>query len=80
MLSLPVFHEGVEVENRVISAATLSPSDAAGQEVVERTVQRVVVARAWTPCNAAVQYCLENFGFQPLGRKHIISVLASEDG
>ena len=39
------FHEGVEVGNRVISATMLSQSDAAGQEVVVRTAQRVVVAR-----------------------------------
>ena len=48
----------------MISATMLSPSDAAGQEVVVRTAQRVLVARLWTPCNAAVQYCLEKFGFQ----------------
>ena len=37
---------------------------AAGQEVVVPTAQRVVVARAWISCNAAVQHCLENFGLQ----------------
>ena len=48
----------------MISATMFSPSYAADQEVVVRTAQRVVVARAWTPCNAAVQHCLQNFGFQ----------------
>ena len=48
----------------MISTTMLSPSDAAGQGVVLRTAQRVVVVRAWTPCNAAVQHCLKNFGFQ----------------
>ena len=37
---------------------------AAGQEAVVGSAQRVVVARARAPHDAAVQHCLEYFGFQ----------------
>ena len=40
----------------------LSPTDAASQEPVSGSAQRVVVARARAPRDAAVQYCLEYFG------------------
>ena len=60
----PHLHEGVEVGDRVVSAIVLSPSDAAGQEAVVGSAQHVVVARTRAPRDAAVQYCLEYFGFQ----------------
>ena len=40
----------------------LSPTDAASQEPVVGSAQRVVVARARTPHDAAVQHCLEYLG------------------
>ena len=40
----------------------LSPTDAAGQEPVVGSAQRVVVARARAPRNAAVQHCLKYLG------------------
>ena len=40
----------------------LSPTDAASQEDVVGSAQRVVVARARAPRDAAVQHCLEYFG------------------
>ena len=60
----PRLHEGVEVEDRVVGAIVLSPSDAAGQEAVVGSAQRVVVTRVWAPRDAAVQHCLQYFGFQ----------------
>ena len=48
----------------MVGANVLSPSDAAGQEAVVGSAQRVIVARAWAPHDAAVQHCLEYFGFQ----------------
>ena len=57
-------HEGVEVGDRVVGAIALSLSDAAGQEAVVGSAQDVVVARARAPRDAAVQLCLEYFGFQ----------------
>ena len=60
----PRLHEGVEVGDRVVGAIVLSPSDAAGQEAVVGWAQRVVVARTRVPRGAAVQHCLEYFGFQ----------------
>ena len=47
----------------MVGAIVLSPSDAAGQEAEVGSAQRVVVARARTPRDAAVQHCLY-FGFQ----------------
>ena len=48
----------------MVGAGALSPSDAAGQEAVVGSAQRVVVARARAPRDTAVQYCLEYFGCQ----------------
>ena len=59
----PRLHKGFEVEDRVVCALMLSPFDAAGQEAVVDSLQRIVVARAWAPCDAAVQHRLENFSF-----------------
>ena len=46
----------------MVGAIILSPTDAASQEAVVGSAQRVVVARAWAPRNAAVQHCLEYLG------------------
>ena len=43
----------------MVSAFVLSPTDAASQEAVVGSAQRVVVARARAPRDAAVQHCLE---------------------
>ena len=43
----------------MVGAIVLSPTDAASQEPVVGSVQRVVVARARAPRDAAVQHCLE---------------------
>ena len=59
----PRLHKGFEVEDGVVGASALSPSNAAGQEAVVGSAQRVVVARAQAPCDTAVQHCLEYFGF-----------------
>ena len=48
----------------MVDAIVLSPTDAASQEPVVGSVQRVVVARARAPRDAAVQYCLEYLGSQ----------------
>ena len=42
----------------------LSPTEAASQEAVVDSAQRVVVARARTPRDVAVQRCLEYLGSQ----------------
>ena len=47
-----------------MGAIAISPSDAAGQEAMVGSAQRVVVARARAPRDAVVQHCLEYFGFQ----------------
>ena len=39
-----------------------SPTDATGHEPVVGSAQRVVVARARAPCDAAVQHCVEYLG------------------
>ena len=46
----------------MVGAIVISPTDAASQEAVVGTVQRVVVARARAPRDAAVQHCLEDLG------------------
>ena len=46
----------------MVSAIVLSPTDAASHEAVLSSAQRVVVARARVPRNAAVQHCLEHLG------------------
>ena len=60
----PRLHEGVEVGDRVVGAIVLSPFDAANQEAEVGSAQRAIVARERAPRNAAVQHCLEYFGFQ----------------
>ena len=50
------------MRNRVIGAIVLSPTDARSQEAVVGSAQRVVVARARTPRDAAVQHCVEYIG------------------
>ena len=50
----PRLHKGFEIGDRVVGASTFSPSDAAGQEAVVGSAQRVVVARARAPRNTAV--------------------------
>ena len=46
----------------VVGANVLSPTDAASQEAVVDSAQRVVVARALAPRDAAVKRCLECLG------------------
>ena len=46
----------------MVSAIVLSPTDVASQEVVVCSAQRVVVARARAPRDAAVQHCLGYLG------------------
>ena len=48
--------------NQVVGAIVLSLTDAASQEVVVGSAQRVVVARARAPRDAAVQHCLGYLG------------------
>ena len=43
----------------MVGAIALLPPDAMSQEAVVGSAQRVVLARAWAPRDAAVQYCLE---------------------
>ena len=46
----------------MVGAIVLSPTDAASQEPVVGSAQRVVVARARAPRDVAVQHCLEYLG------------------
>ena len=46
----------------MVGAIVLSPTDAASQEPVVGSAQRVVEARARAPRDAAVQHCLEYLG------------------
>ena len=48
----------------MVGAIVLSPIDAASQDPVVGSAQRVVVARARAPRDAAVQHCLEYLGSQ----------------
>ena len=48
--------------NRVVGAIIISPINAASQKPVVGSAQRVVVACAQAPCDAAVQHCLEYLG------------------
>ena len=48
--------------NRVIGVIVLSPADAASQEAVVGSAQRVVVAPARAPRDAVVQHCIEYLG------------------
>ena len=52
----------VQIGSRVVGALVLSPTDAASQGPVLDSAQRVVVARARAPRDAAVQHCLECLG------------------
>ena len=63
MLSLPVFISVSTYEIGWLARfIVLSPTDAASQEPVVDSVQRVVVERARAPRDAAVQHCLEYLG------------------
>ena len=54
-------NERVQIGNRVVGPIVLSPTDAASQETVAGSAQRVVkLARA--PRDASVQQCLEYLG------------------
>ena len=46
----------------MVGASVLSPTDSASQEAVVGVAQRVIVARARTPRDVAVQHCLEYLG------------------
>ena len=46
----------------MVGAIVLSPTDAASQEAVVGSTQRVVVARVRAPRRAAVQHYLEDLG------------------
>ena len=46
----------------MVGAIVRLPADAASQEAVVGSAQRVVVARSRAPRDAAVQYCLEHLG------------------
>ena len=69
----------------MVGASALSPSDAAGQEAVVSSAQRVVVTRAPAPRDKALQHCLEYFGFQhpdlelEEGARLVVQLLASTE-
>ena len=46
----------------MVGVIVLSPTDAASQEAVVGSAQRVVVARAWAPRDAVVKHCLKYLG------------------
>ena len=48
-----------KIRNRVIGAIVLSPTDAASQEAMVGSAQRIVAARARASRDAAVQHCPE---------------------
>ena len=48
----------------MVGAIVLSPTDAASQEAVVDSAQRVVAARARAPSDAGAQQCLEYLGSQ----------------
>ena len=52
----------VQIGNWEVGAIVLSPTNAASQESVVGSAQRVVVARARAPRDAVVQHCLEYLG------------------
>ena len=59
----------------MVGAIVLSPTDAASQEPVVGSAQRVVVARARAPRDAAVQHGLEYLGSrEALGRSYSLKV------
>ena len=60
----PRLHKGFEIGDWVVGASALSQCDAAVQEAVVGSAQRVVVTRARAPRDTTVQHCLEYFGFQ----------------
>ena len=66
-ISLPRLDKRVQIENRVVGAIVLSPTDTASQEAVVGSAKRVVVARARVPRDAVVQHCLEYLGFKHPG-------------
>ena len=48
----------------MVGAIVLSPTDVASQEAGVGSAQRVVVARARAPCDAALQHCLRYLDFE----------------
>ena len=46
----------------MVGAMVISPTDTASQEPVGNSAQRVVVARARAPRDAAIQHCFEYLG------------------
>ena len=48
----------------MVGVIVLSPANAASQEAVVGSAQRVVIARTRAPRDAAIQYCLEYLGFE----------------
>ena len=59
----------------MVGAIVLSPTDAASQEPVVDSAQRVVVAYARAPRDAAVQQCLEYLGSRPDSHTQLASNL-----
>ena len=55
-------HTHTQIGNRGVGAIVISTIDAASQEAVMGSAQRVVVARARAPRDAVVQRCLEYLG------------------
>ena len=53
------YYEGVHIGKREVGAVVLLLTEAANQKAVVGSLQRVVVARARAPRDAAVQHCLE---------------------
>ena len=54
----------------MVGVIVLSPADAASQEAVVGSTQRVVVARSRAPRDAAVQHCLEYLGSEHSDSEH----------
>ena len=59
---LPRLDKRVQIGNRVAGVIVVSLTVAASQEAVVGSAQRVVVARARAPRDAAVQNCLKYLG------------------
>ena len=56
-------HKGVQIGNRGVDVIVISPTDAASEEDVVGSAQRVVVIRARALRDAAVQHYLVYLGF-----------------
>ena len=52
----------VQIRDRVVGAYVLSLTDAANQEAVVKSAQRVIVARARAARDTSVHHCLEYLG------------------